>query len=121
MKSAATKLFLVLMVSIQTPVGQLFKLPVLIEHYLKHQKDEDVSLLGFLANHYTTDHNDADLPEDKQLPFKSFTFYSLGNAIVTPVIQSAVFTVLPAGKKVFFPYTYTQQQHLTNIFHPPRW
>ena len=120
MKSAVPIFLLVLMVSIQTPVGQLFKLPLLIEHFIKHQKQEGVSFLGFLANHYAIDHNDADLPEDEQLPFKNITFYSVGYAIVAPVTQTNVFAPLPSEKKVIFHDIYTPQQHLASIFHPPR-
>jgi len=120
MKSAAAIFFLIIMVSTQTPIGQLFKLPFLIEHYIKHQAQDDVSLLGFLADHYKADHNDGDLPEDEQLPFKNITFYSIGYAIVTPVIQANVFTPSPVDKKVIFHDTYTPQQNLSSIFHPPR-
>ena len=120
MKSAVTIFLLVLMVSIQTPVGQLFKLPLLIEHYIKHQKQEGISLIGFLENHYASDHKDADLPEDEQLPFKNITFYSIGYAIVTPILTANVFAPLPTEKKILFPDIYTPQQHLGSIFHPPR-
>jgi len=120
MKSAATIFFLVIMVSTHTPMGQLFKLPLLIEHYIKHQAQDDVSLFAFLVDHYTTDHNDADLPEDEQLPFKNITFYSIGYAIVTPVIQANEFTPSPIDKKVIFHDAYTPQQNLFSIFHPPR-
>jgi hypothetical protein len=108
------------MVSIQTPLQQLFKLPLLVEHYLKHQQRDKVSLLGFLEDHYAADHKDADLPEDEQLPFKNITFYTIGYAIVTPSIQANVLVPLPAEKKVIFPDSYTPQQHLASIFHPPR-
>jgi hypothetical protein len=108
------------MVSIQTPVGQFLKLPLLIEHFIKHQKQDGVSLFGFLQDHYSPDHNDADVPEDEQLPFKNITFYSIGYAIVPGVIKSTVFVKLPADKKVIFPESCTPQQHLGSIFHPPR-
>jgi hypothetical protein len=120
MKSAATIFLLVLMVSIQTPMGQFFKLPLLIEHFIKHQKQDSVSFFAFLADHYATDHNDADLPADEQLPFKNITFYSIGNAIVAPVTQTTFFAPLPADMKVIFTDSYTPQQHLSSIFHPPR-
>lgn len=120
MRALATIFLLLLLVSIQTPVGQVFKLPMLIEHFIKHQKQEGVSLIDFLQDHYTSDHNDADLPEDEQLPFKNITFYTIGYAIVPDVIKTNVFVPLPADKKVIFPDTYTPQQHFASIFHPPR-
>jgi hypothetical protein len=109
-----------LMVSIQTPVGQLFKIPVLIEHFLKHQQQNGVSLIGFLQDHYRSDHKDADLPEDEQLPFKQITFNALGYAIVPSVIKTNEVISLPADRVVTFPQIYTPQQHLGSIFHPPR-
>ena len=120
MRTPVTIFLLVLMVSIQTPVGQFFKLPFLIEHFIKHQKQDGVSLFGFLQDHYSPDHNDADVPEDEQLPFKNITFYSIGYAIVPGVIKSTVFRKLPADKKVISPESCTRQQHLGSIFHPPR-
>jgi hypothetical protein len=70
MKKGVTIFLLVSMVSLQTPVGQLLKLPLLIEHFIKHQQQDGVSLLAYLQDHYSEDHHDADLPEDEQLPFK---------------------------------------------------
>jgi hypothetical protein len=120
MKKAVTILLLILMVSIQTPVGQLFKLPLLIEHYLKHQKQEDISFISFLEVHYTSDHMDADFPEDEQLPFKNITFYSIGYAIVTSIVQGNMFAPLLNEKEIILPDIYIPQQHLGSIFHPPR-
>ena len=120
MKNAVSIFLLVLMVSIQTPLGQLFKLPLLIEHYIKHQKQDGISLIAFLGDHYTSDHKDADLPEDEQLPFKNILFSSIGYAIISPVIQLNVMVPLPIENKIVFPESYSPQQHLARIFHPPR-
>ena len=120
MKNAAVIFLLALMVSIQTPVGQLFKLPLLVEHYIKHQKQDAVSLIGFLEDHYASNHDDADQPEDEQLPFKNKAFFSMGYAIVKPFIQADLSAPLSTERKIIFPGTYTKQQHLGSIFHPPR-
>ena len=120
MRSATAIFFLVLLVSIQTPVGQLFKLPNLVEHFAKHQRQDGVSLMDFLQDHYTSSHDDADLPEDEQLPFKNITSYTIGYAIVPGVIKTNACIRLHADKKVIVPDTYTPQQHLSSIFHPPR-
>ena len=120
MKNAVTIFLLVLMVSIQTPLGQVFKLPLLVEHYLKHQKQNGDSLINFLENHYESNHRDADFPEDEQLPFKNIMFYNIGYAILNPVVHANVVASLPAGKKVVFSDNYILQQHLASIFHPPR-
>ena len=109
-----------LMLSIQTPLGQLFKLPLLVEHYIIHQKQDSVSLFTFLIDHYSTNNNDRDLPEDEQLPFKNITCYSIGYAIVTSVIQTNILAPLPAEEEIVFSDIYSPQQHLAGIFHPPR-
>jgi hypothetical protein len=120
MKKAAAIFLLVLVVSIQSPIGQLFKFPMLIEHFIKHQNQEGVSFFAFLADHYAIDHNDADLPEDEQLPFKNITFNSIGFAIVTPIIQTNLFAPLSSEKKIIITDIYIPQQDLASIFHPPR-
>ena len=119
-KKGATIFLLVLLVVTQTPLGQFFRFPLLIEHYKKHQKQDGVSLIAFLEDHYITSHKDADLPEDEQLPFKNVTLNSIGYAIVTPVFQANLVTALPAEKKITFSDIYSPQQHLATIFHPPR-
>lgn len=95
-------------------------MPFLVEHFIKHQNHSGVSILGFLAEHYAADHNDADLPEDEKLPFKNNTLYGIGYAIVTPLIQSNDFIPMPIDKKIISTYTYTPQVHVAGIFHPPR-
>ena len=120
MQRPVSILLLVLMVAIQTPVGQLFKLPLLIEHFIKHQKQDGVSFIVFLEDHYSSGHNDADWPEDEQLPFKCISFYNIGYAIVPGSIKAMVVHSFPSDKKLIVPDTYTPQQHLGSIFHPPR-
>lgn len=120
MRTSVTIFFLVLMVFIQTPAGQLLKLPILIEHFMKHQTEDGVSLTGFLQDHYSPGHNDADIPEDEQLPFKNITFYSIGYALIPTVIKTIASNKLPADKKLIFSEACTPQQHIGSIFHPPR-
>ena len=120
MKAAMSILLLVLLTTTQTPLGQLWKLPLLIEHFYKHNKQEGVSLLKFLIDHYSAQHKDADQSEDEQLPFK------------TVMLENVAFAIVPNILKIHFPLTfnipieimlkeiYTPQQHLCAIFHPPR-
>jgi hypothetical protein len=120
MKTTAAIFLMILLVSTQTPMGQLFKLPLLIEHFVKHQKQGGMSLLGFLVEHYTSDHRDADLPEDEQLPFKTIILCNLGNAIVPSLVKTDFSLPATAEKKIMLPDVYSPQQHLSSIFHPPR-
>jgi hypothetical protein len=120
MRTAATIFLLALLAFIQTPVGEVFKLPTLIEHFIKHRKQDGASLIAFLQEHYSSDHHDADLPEDEQLPFKNIAFYAIGSVIMPGIIKTNVFVPPPPDKKVTFPDTYAPQQYLGSIFHPPR-
>lgn len=120
MKNTATVILLLLLVSIQTPVGQLFKLPLLVEHFIKHQEQEGASFIGFLDEHYLSSHEDADRPEDEQLPFKSLAYYSIGSAIVPELGKANAFVQRPLEKKPVITESYTPQQHMSGIFHPPR-
>jgi hypothetical protein len=58
----------------QTELGQVFKLPVLVHHYLEHQEmDNEMSLADFLSQHYSGDiqHPDDIHGDHAQLPFKT--------------------------------------------------
>ncbi len=120
MRRGVSIFLLILLVATQTPMGQVFKFPNLIEHFFKHKKQNGVSLLDFLKDHYKANHNDADLPEDQQLPFKDITFQSIVIAIVPDTIKTAAVTSTPLEEKTSAIDFYTPQQHLGSIFHPPR-
>lgn len=120
MKFSSAIFLLVLLVSIQTPVGQFFKLPILSSHFIKHQKKEGVSFIAFLADHYSSDHNDTDSPEDEQLPFKNITFFAMGYAIMPYLIKTNLFITLSSDRKLILSETYLLSQHLGSIFHPPK-
>jgi hypothetical protein len=119
MKRAATIFFLVL-VAIQTPAIELFRLPFLVEHFIKHQDKEGDSLLDFLDEHYAKNHQDADSREDEQLPFKNLSFYQIANAEL-PKVHFPDSGIPPVpGKKPVFNDDHLPQQQLAGIFHPPR-
>lgn len=120
MKNAATIFLAILLISVQTPLGQLLKIPLLIEHYIKHRKQDGTSFTSFLKDHYASDHNDADMPEDEQLPFKDLAFQHIGYAIFVPVVQTKTLLPSPVEKMIVFSDAKHAQKHLTSIFHPPR-
>lgn len=119
-KKVIAIIFLGLMVALQTPVGQLLKVPLLVEHFIKHSKKESHSLLAFLEEHYSPGHNDADKEEDEQLPFKNFVIYSIGISIVYSFIQSGLAPQVTRTGNFFFQKNYNPRRHLAGIFHPPR-
>ena len=120
MRDLTAILLLALLTITQTPLGQLIKLPVLIEHYNKHKLHDGVSLLGFLKDHYTSEHNDADQPEDERLPFKTMILQHTDLAVVPAAVKPDFAVCSEIQPKLMFRDTYTPQQHLCNIFHPPR-
>lgn len=104
----------------QTPLGQLLKLPVLIEHFDKHRKQDGMSFWEFMNDHYTNDHNDADRSEDDQLPFKTAMLQNIGFAVVPAALLTDFSLEFDIPAKVKLNDFYTPQQHLCSIFHPPR-
>lgn len=86
MKRAAAILFLVLYIFTVTECNQLLKLPVLLEHYTEHKKDNrNISFPDFIYMHYAgDDFNDNDEDRDKRLPFKAFDTYTSFSAQHTP-------------------------------------
>ena len=120
MKVAAAILFWVLLVAVQTPAGQFFKLPFLVCHYMKHQLTNGVSVIDFLEDHYATGDQYANLPEDEQLPFKSIVLFNIGFAILPDAIRQNTSAFFLVRKKMIPSVLYNPQQHLNNIFHPPR-
>ena len=120
MRTAVAIFLLVLFTITQTPVGQLLKLPLLIEHFYKHQKREGISVATFLRDHYSKKHNDADRLEDAQLPFKTVVLQTIGVAIVPTITEADALLCFDIPTKMMFNVVYTPQQHLSSIFHPPR-
>lgn len=113
-------ILLTVLLTTQTPFGQVFKLHLLIEHFHKHQRQEGLSLLQFLKDHYSHEHHDLDWPEDQQLPFKTVVLCDIGFAIV-PRIAKADFAVnFKALQNVILNDVHTPQKHFRTIFHPPR-
>ena len=113
-------LLLVLLTTTQTPLGQLWKLPLLIEHFYKHNKQEGVSLLKFLIDHYSAQHEDADQSEDEQLPFKTVMLENIAFAIVPNILKIHFPLTFNIPTEIMLKEIYAPQQHLCTIFHPPR-
>ena len=120
MRTIATIFLLGLLTTSQTPLGQLLKLPVLIEHFYKHKAQEGVSLTEFLNDHYSTEHNDSDQSEDQELPFKSLVLQNIGFAVLPHIFETDFVFAPDLPTKVMLQKFYTPQQHLYRIFHPPR-
>lgn len=121
MRKLATILLLLVFSSSFTELGQLWKLPLLVQHFFTHQQQEDTTLVHFILEHYGSDHEDADREQDRQLPFKTPLDHPVVNAeprlasigITQAEIPDApLFVPLHSS---FVPSLYARQ-----IFHPPR-
>ena len=120
MRTPTTILFLAVLLLTQTPVGQVLKLPVLIEHFYKHQRKEGVSLLAFLKDHYSIRHNDTDQAQDEQLPFRNVIVQAIGFALVPGNVKTDFFATFDIPEKFALKDFFVSQQHLCRIFRPPR-
>lgn len=108
-------------------MGELFKLPVLIQHYFEHdEKDDHQSFFAFIKEHYaemhaTASQNHSD--QHKKLPFKVMDcglFSSIAATVPTtnlfsecPVTGCSTIITLKNSPSVYFHF-------LANIWQPPR-
>lgn len=121
MRRLATIFLLVVFSSSFTELGQLWKLPFLVQHFYTHQQQEGATMSHFIREHYGNDHQDGDRDQDRQLPFKtpinSLTVNALPGIAKIEIEQAAapeapLFIPLHTS---FVPSLYARQ-----IFHPPR-
>jgi hypothetical protein len=127
LKKIATSVLLLIYLFSATAIGELLKLPMLVEHYYDHrQENTNTSLMAFLIMHYQTeDGTDKDAKEDSQLPFKSME-HAATVAFVSLIPPSFIdITVKPDRpilrsfgiyKELFLP-----SQYLVAIWQPPRY
>ena len=121
----------ILLLSIQlftgTELCQVFKAPILFQHYHEHKGgDKSLSFFAFLREHYiNSSERDPDYARDMQLPFKSGT----GMLLVSHNISIPVpgFTIVPPApafeiEKQYHSYNGAWQpsQVVHTIFQPPR-
>ncbi|MDO6430234.1 hypothetical protein Q4E93_06545 [Flavitalea sp. BT771] len=125
MKKAIAILLMFVYLFGTTEAYQALKLPLLVEHYIKHkQENSHMTLLGFLKLHYSDKTVfDADYQQDMRLPFKTQENTSLFSAVndipqpmiivvESPVLASTDYVLLDARVNFFaFPHS---------VFQPPR-
>lgn len=77
MKKIITISFLFIFLCANTEIGQLLKLPNLIEHFFEHHNHKDehsISFIDFVKSHYNDNHKHSDTDkhdEHQNLPFKT--------------------------------------------------
>lgn len=105
---------------LQSPLGQFVKLPLLVEHYIKHKERSDISFLTFLEDHYSTNHSDSDAKEDDSLPFNNSNIHFFAWAVLPATAKANPAPSLNASIKSPGLQHYFTRLYLRNIFHPPR-
>lgn len=121
MKRFTAMIALIAYLATFTEVEELFKLPMLIEHYSEHkQQVNEMSFIEFLVMHYETDvsHDDHDM----RLPFKTCQ-HSSGTATVTMPEQQIALHSLPVPDVARYPSFYSYHipgYPVGDIFQPPK-
>jgi len=106
-----------------TELHQFLKLPVLLKHFQVHKKqDKSLSLLDFLALHYSQDHPiDNDDSEDNQLPFKNFEATSHVDLTIIPFRfeTEELLSAIPEIIRLYHPEGVPCSRSYA-VFHPPQ-
>lgn len=112
------------MLMVQTPMQQVLRVTVLVEHYFEHkQSNTHIGVLDFLAMHYFSDKKQVDYSRDTQLPFKqcspSFLFFALYMQPATTLHSAQVFPPVPMQ---CLPYrsSFYRAEAIATIWQPPR-
>ncbi len=123
-RKTAAIFFLTLLLLAQTPLQQVLRLPVFIEHFKEHRaEDPKLSLAAFIVLHYFSGNpKDDDYDRDMQLPFRAQDLVLISSTVVLPAQVEPDFT-----QPVFEPFVYpllseeaALPRHPFDIFQPPR-
>lgn len=106
-----------------TSIGQLLKIPNLIEHYNEHKnelKTTSISFIDFLESHYSKDiENNPE--EHHDLPFKTFEIASTIFLLVTnSSFQIKPVRALISSKQEFFYHKSFKSHLIASIWLPPK-
>jgi hypothetical protein len=110
-----------------TELCQLFKAPILFQHYHEHKgSDNSLTFFSFLREHYfDSNEREPDYARDMQLPFKSGTGVLLVSHNISIPIPG--FTIVPPAPAIEIEKQYHCSQStwqpfqiIHTIFQPPR-
>ena len=106
-----------------TSIGELLKVPNLIEHYKQHIQEASnvgVKFVDFLKEHYSKN-SENDLEEHQNLPFKTFD-YASNVLIVFPISQFQLENknVAIEANKTFVYKNSLKSNLFTSIWLPPK-
>lgn len=74
-----------------TELDQLLKIPILIEHFKDHQKQNpSLTFFDFMQMHYDHPKKDADYKTDRKLPFVSHSIHFTSIVTLNPIFHLAI-------------------------------
>lgn len=121
MRKLATILLLIVFSSSFTELGQLWKLPFLVQHFYTHQQQEGATLTHFILEHYGNDHEDADRDQDMKLPFKTILDNPSINAVPgIAKLEIGKIEIPEAPRFVLLHTSFVPSIYARQVFHPPR-
>ncbi|QNK61514.1 hypothetical protein H7F33_13195 [Pedobacter sp. PAMC26386] len=126
MKKSIVILLLSLFLVSTTELSQLLKLPLLVEHYIQHKKqNKNLTVWQFLCIHYAHgDVRDADYDQDMKLPFKTSDHYSNSQLVAIPPLPCISLVLnLPIIRTTMFSGNILSKKpsaHLSAIWQPPK-
>lgn len=116
---------MLIFLSADSVLGEVFKLPVLIHHYFEHStEDKELSILDFLGEHYSgeIEHHHKKGDHHEKLPFKSMDSHSVQVlSLIVPNLM--IFKTIPDFPKRSIPIHHLQiytDAHLDSIWQPPK-
>ncbi|WP_395047843.1 hypothetical protein [Flavobacterium sp.] len=120
MKKIVSILFLFTFLCANTEIGQLLKLPNLIEHFIEHHDHKDeksISFLDFVKSHYNDNqkHTDTDKHDEHQnLPFK--TISGSASNIIAFENQTEIIFHNPVSISINIVTPFSKQFYTSDVF-----
>jgi hypothetical protein len=122
-KKVCIYILLILTAAENTELHQLFKLPILFQHFAEHkQLNSQVGVIDFLSMHYWgDDRNNNDDERDMQLPFKKLDVHPLHIYFLPTLRIYAVKTCIQPLKisHPVYQHFYFPNPALSSPFRPP--
>jgi hypothetical protein len=109
-----------------TELNELFKLPLLVEHFVQHNEgNKHINFWDFLCEHYSNNTvKDADYDEDMKLPFKSQSHFEKNNTINSFCFEFAVYsnnlTSFIVKDFVILSEQFNNNSSINSIWQPPK-
>lgn len=123
MKRIIAFVLITIFLCVNTSIGQLLKIPNLIEHYIEHKNEltpTSISFVDFLELHYSKNADNTQ-EEHQDLPFKTFEIASTVFVLVNNAnfqIQSIKAEI--TTKQKFFYHQSFKSHLITTIWLPPK-